>query len=200
LTERPVGEVCPIEHARMEQRTVLQWDKESCASMGLVKFDLLGLGMLSALQKTLDIIADSTGESWTLTSIPREEPAVYDMLCRGDAVGIFQLESRAQLNTLPRLKPRKFYDLVIEIALIRPGPIQGGAVHPYMRRRDGSEAVTYAHPKLVPVLERTLGIPIFQEQLMQMATAVGGGSAEDADQLRRAMGSKRGAERIDRLK
>ncbi|MGJ0204898.1 error-prone DNA polymerase [Leucobacter sp. gxy201] len=199
LTERPVGEVCPIEHARMERRTVLQWDKDSCTAMGLVKFDLLGLGMLSALQKTFDGIAASTGEAWTLHSIPREEPAVYDMLCRGDAIGIFQLESRAQLNTLPRLRPREFYDLVIEIALIRPGPIQGGAVHPYMRRRAGVEPTTYPHPKLVPVLERTLGIPVFQEQLMQMATAIGGGTGEDADQLRRAMGSKRGEERIDKL-
>jgi error-prone DNA polymerase len=200
LTERPVGEVCPIEHARMADRTVLQWDKDSCETMGLVKFDLLGLGMLSALQKTMDLIAESTGEHWTLDTIPREEPGVYDMLCRADAVGVFQVESRAQLNTLPRLKPRKFYDLVIEIALIRPGPIQGGAVHPYLRRRDEQETVTYPHPLLEPVLERTLGVPVFQEQLMQMATAIGGCSAEDADLLRRSMGSKRGEERIDSLK
>ncbi len=200
LTERPVGEVCPIEHARMERRTVLQWDKESCASMGLVKFDLLGLGMLSALQKTMDLIADATGERWTLETVPKEEPGVYDMLCRADAIGVFQLESRAQLNTLPRLRPRSFYDLVIEIALIRPGPIQGGAVHPYLRRRNGTEEVTYPHPKLEPVLRRTLGVPLFQEQLMQMAMAVGDCSAEDADLLRRAMGSKRGEERIDALR
>ncbi|GAA1633647.1 error-prone DNA polymerase [Leucobacter chromiireducens] len=200
LTERPVGEVCPIEHARMDRRTVLQWDKESCESMGLVKFDMLGLGMLSALQKTMDLIADATGERWTLETVPKEEPGVYDMLCRADAIGVFQLESRAQLNTLPRLKPRSFYDLVIEIALIRPGPIQGGAVHPYLRRRNGDEPVTYPHPKLQPVLERTLGVPLFQEQLMQMAMAVGGCSAEDADLLRRAMGSKRGEERITALK
>lgn len=200
LTERPVGEVCPIEHARMDRRTVLQWDKESCESMGLVKFDMLGLGMLSALQKTMDLIADATGERWTLETVPKEEPGVYDMLCRADAIGVFQLESRAQLNTLPRLKPRSFYDLVIEIALIRPGPIQGGAVHPYLRRRNGDEPVTYPHPKLQPVLERTLGVPLFQEQLMQMAMAVGGCSAEDADLLRRAMGSKRGEERIIALK
>ena len=200
LTERPVGEVCPIEHARMDLRTVLQWDKDSCESMGLVKFDLLGLGMLSALRKSMDIVAEHTGERWRIDTIPKEEPGVYDMLCRADAIGVFQLESRAQLNTLPRLRPRSFYDLVIEIALIRPGPIQGGAVHPYLRRRNGSEEVTYAHPKLEPVLRRTLGVPLFQEQLMQMAMAVGGCSAEDADLLRRAMGSKRGQERIEALK
>ena len=200
LTERPVGEVCPIEHARMDRRTVLQWDKESCETMGLVKFDLLGLGMLSALQKTMDMVSASTGEQWTMATVPREEPGVYDMLCRADAIGVFQLESRAQLNTLPRLLPRSFYDLVIEIALIRPGPIQGGAVHPYLRRKNGGEPVSYSHPKLIPVLERTLGVPLFQEQLMQMAMAVADCSAEDADLLRRAMGSKRGQERIESLK
>lgn len=200
LTEQPVGEVCPIEHARMDGRTVLQWDKDDCESMGLVKFDLLGLGMLSALQRTMDLVAAAGGERWTLDTIPKEEPGVYDMLCRGDAVGVFQVESRAQLNTLPRLKPRAFYDLVIEIALIRPGPIQGGAVHPYLRRRNGEEIETYPHPKLKPVLERTLGVPLFQEQVMQMAMAVGGCTAEDADLLRRSMGSKRGLERIDSLK
>lgn len=200
LTKRPVGEVCPIEHARMPGRTVLQWDKDDCAWMGLVKFDLLGLGMLAALQYLFDIVAERCGETWRLETMPREEAAVYDMLCRGDAIGVFQVESRAQLATLPRLKPRCFYDLVIEIALIRPGPIQGGAVHPYLRRRTGQEKVYYLHPLLKPVLERTLGVPLFQEQLMQMAVAVGGCSAEDADLLRRAMGSKRGVEKIDSLR
>ncbi|AWB89089.1 error-prone DNA polymerase [Salinibacterium hongtaonis] len=200
LTERPVGEVCPIEHARMENRTVLQWDKDDCEWMGLVKFDLLGLGMLAALQYAFDLIDEKLGERWTIESIPREEQGVYDMLCRADAVGVFQVESRAQLATLPRLKPRCFYDLVVEIALIRPGPIQGGAVHPYIRRRTGEEAVDYLHPLLEPVLKRTLGVPLFQEQLMQMAVAVGGCTAEDADLLRRAMGSKRGIERIETLK
>ncbi|QZY52455.1 error-prone DNA polymerase [Leucobacter tenebrionis] len=199
LTERPVGEVCPIEHARMDDRTVLQWDKDSCETMGLVKFDMLGLGMLSALQKTMDIVAASTGERWTLDTVPKEEPGVYDMLCRADAVGVFQVESRAQLNTLPRLLPREFYDLVIEIALIRPGPIQGGAVHPFLRRKNRQEAVTYPHPLLEPVLKRTLGVPIFQEQLMQMATTIGNCDGEDADLLRRSMGSKRGEERIESL-
>jgi error-prone DNA polymerase len=200
LTERPVGEVCPIEHARKENRTVLQWDKDDCEWMGLVKFDLLGLGMLAALQYVFDLVDEHLGERWTLATIPKEEPAVYDMLCRADSIGVFQVESRAQMSTLPRLLPRSFYDLVIEIALIRPGPIQGGAVHPYIRRRTGDEPVSYLHPKLEPVLRRTLGVPLFQEQLMQMAMAVGDCSAEDADLLRRAMGSKRGVERISSLK
>ncbi|MBG6058752.1 error-prone DNA polymerase [Cryobacterium sp. MP_M5] len=200
LTDRPVGEVCPIEHARMDQRTVLQWDKDDCAWMGLVKFDLLGLGMLAALQYTFDLVREELGESWSLESIPREEQGVYDMLCRADSVGVFQVESRAQMGTLPRLQPRRFYDLVVEIALIRPGPIQGGAVHPFIRRKLGQEPVTYLHPKLEPVLERTLGVPLFQEQLMQMAMAVGGCTGEDADLLRRAMGSKRGVEKISTLR
>jgi error-prone DNA polymerase len=200
LTDRPVGEVCPIEHARKENRTVLQWDKDDCAWMGLVKFDLLGLGMLAALQYTFDLIAEHCGERWALDTIPREEQGVYDMLCRADSIGVFQVESRAQMGTLPRLQPRRFYDLVVEIALIRPGPIQGGAVHPYIRRKLKQETVTYLHPKLEPVLERTLGVPLFQEQLMQMAMAVGGCTGEDADLLRRAMGSKRGIEKISSLK
>ena len=200
LTERPVGEVVPIEHARMEKRTVIQWDKDDAAWMGLVKFDLLGLGMLAALQYCFDLIRAATGEEWSLDAIPKEEAAVYDMLCRADSIGVFQVESRAQMGLLPRLQPRRFYDLVIEIALIRPGPIQGGAVHPYVRRKVQGETVTYAHPKLKPVLERTLGIPIFQEQLMQMGMAVGDLTGEDADVLRRAMGSKRGIERIESVK
>ncbi|MBX3195990.1 MAG: error-prone DNA polymerase [Microbacteriaceae bacterium] len=200
LTDRPVGEVVPIEHARMDGRTVIQWDKDDAAWMGLVKFDLLGLGMLAALQHCFDLIEQATGTRWGLDTMPREEPEVYDMLCAADVIGVFQVESRAQMGLLPRLRPREFYDLAIQIALVRPGPIQGGAVHPYVRRRSGVEEVTYAHPKLVPVLERTLGIPVFQEQLMQMAMAVGDCSGEDADLLRRAMGSKRGLERIESLR
>ncbi|EFS91073.1 error-prone DNA polymerase [Cutibacterium modestum P08] len=200
LTREPVGRICPIEPARMRGRTVLQWDKEDCAWMGLVKFDLLGLGMLSALSFSFDLISRHCGRSWALASIPRNEPGVYDMLCRGDSIGVFQVESRAQIGTLPRLKPRCFYDLAVEIGLIRPGPVQGGAVHPYIRRRTGAELVTYPHPLLEPVLERTLGIPLFQEQLMQMATTVGNCTVADADLLRRAMGSKRGMERIDSLR
>ncbi|WP_053205161.1 error-prone DNA polymerase [Jiangella muralis] len=200
LTERPIGQVCPIEPARMKDRTVLQWDKDACESMGLVKFDLLGLGMLSALNHAFTLVAGHLGEAWELQSVPQEEPAVYDLLCRGDSIGVFQVESRAQIGTLPRLRPREFYDLAIEIALIRPGPIQGGAVHPYIRRATGKEEATYVHDDLKPVLERTLGVPLFQEQLMQMAIAVGDCTPDDADLLRRAMGSKRGIERIESIK
>ncbi|ALX67186.1 error-prone DNA polymerase [Microbacterium sp. XT11] len=219
LTERPVGEVVPIEHARMEDRTVIQWDKDDAAWMGLVKFDLLGLGMLSALQVCFDLIRESTGESWTLETIPKEEPAVYDMLCRADSIGVFQVESRAQMGLLPRLQPRCFYDLAIQIALIRPGPIQGGAVHPFVRlkmQKDRIDAenerrsetgepplempIPYPHPRLKPVLERTLGVPIFQEQLIQMATTIGDCTADEADTLRRAMGSKRGLEKIETIR
>jgi error-prone DNA polymerase len=200
LTDRPIGEVCPIEHGRMDDRTVLQWDKDSCAWMGLVKFDLLGLGMLSALQHSFDLVNEHLGELWDLDSIPKEEAGVYDMLCRADAIGVFQVESRAQMGLLPRLQPRRLYDLVVEIAMVRPGPIQGGAMHPFVRRKLGQEPVTYLHPALKEPLERTLGIPIFQEQLMQIAVAVGGCTPEDADLLRRAMGSKRGIERIESLR
>ncbi|MFG6403549.1 error-prone DNA polymerase [Microbacterium sp. P04] len=200
LTDRPVGEVVPIEHARMANRTVIQWDKDDAAWMGLVKFDLLGLGMLAALQYCFDLIREATGEEWELATLPKEEKAVYDMLCRADSIGVFQVESRAQMGLLPRLQPRRFYDLVVQIALVRPGPIQGGAVHPFVRRKLGQEKVTYVHPKLEPVLSRTLGVPVFQEQLMQMAVAIGDCTAEDADLLRRAMGSKRGLERIESLR
>jgi error-prone DNA polymerase len=200
LTDRPIGEVVPIEHARMDQRTVLQWDKDDCEWMGLVKFDLLGLGILEAIQHTLSLARDVVGEQWELATLPRDEPAVYDMLCRADSIGIFQVESRAQMALLPRLQPRRFYDLAIQIAMIRPGPIQGGAVHPFVRRKAGLEQVSYLHPKLEGPLERTLGVPVFQEQIMQMAMAVGGCTAEDADVLRRAMGSKRGLEKIESVR
>ncbi|HYG94220.1 MAG TPA: error-prone DNA polymerase [Nocardioides sp.] len=200
LTERPIGEVCPIERARMPGRTVLQWDKDGCESMGLVKFDLLGLGMLGALDHMIRLIEEHLGTRWELETIPKEEPEVYDMLCKADSIGVFQVESRAQIGTLPRLKPRCFYDLAIEIALIRPGPIQGGAVHPYIRRATGKEPVTFDHPSLEPVLGRTLGVPLFQEQLMAMAVTLGDCTRDDADLLRRAMGSKRGVERIEKVK
>jgi error-prone DNA polymerase len=200
LTDRPVGEVCPIEHGRMDGRTVLQWDKDDCAWMGLVKFDLLGLGILSAIQHTFDIVREELGEEWELATIPKEEAGVYDQLCRADSIGVFQVESRAQMGLLPRLQPRRLYDLVVQIAMVRPGPIQGGAVHPFVRRKLGEEKVTYLHPKLKEPLERTLGVPIFQEQLMQIAVAVGNCTGEDADLLRRAMGSKRGLEKISRLR
>lgn len=200
LTERPIGEVCPIERARMDKRTVLQWDKDACEYMGLVKFDLLGLGMLSALDHMMSIAAEHLDDHFELSTVPKEEPAVFDMLCRADSIGVFQVESRAQIGTLPRLRPRSFYDLAIEIALIRPGPIQGGAVHPYIRRKTGREPVTYPHKELIPVLERTLGVPLFQEQLMDMAKTIGDCTPDEADLLRRAMGSKRGVERIESIK
>ena len=173
ICDRPVIEVCPVEWARMDKRSVLQWDKDDCARTGLVKFDLLGLGMLSALHYAVDLIREHRGYEVDLATIPQDDD-VYAMLCRADTVGVFQIESRAQMATLPRLKPRKFYDLVVEVALIRPGPIQGGSVHPYIRRRNGLEPVTYLHPLLENSLGKTLGVPLFQEQLMQMAIDVAG--------------------------
>jgi error-prone DNA polymerase len=199
VCDRPVVEVCPTEWARMEDRSVLQWDKDDCAAIGLVKIDLLGLGMLSALHYAVDLVAEHHGDRIDLATIP-QDPAVYDMLCEADSIGVFQVESRAQMATLPRLRPRSFYDLVIEVALIRPGPIQGGSVHPYIRRRNGTEPVTYLHPLLEPALRKTLGVPLFQEQLMQIAIDVAGFSPGEADQLRQAMGAKRSTERMERLK
>ncbi len=199
ICDRPVAEVCPVEWARMADRSVLQWDKDDCARAGLVKFDLLGLGMLSALHSTVDHVKAFYGTEIDLAVLP-QDPSVYEMLCRADSVGVFQVESRAQMATLPRLRPRTFYDLVIEVALIRPGPIQGRSVHPYLRRRKGTEAVTYLHPLLERSLKKTLGVPLFQEQLMQMAIDVAGFSAAEADQLRQAMGSKRSAQRMERLR
>ena len=199
LCDRPVIEVCPVEWGRMENRTVLQWDKDDCAAAGLVKFDLLGLGMLTALHEAVDLIVDAHDVEIDLATIPQDD-AVYDMLCDADSVGVFQVESRAQMATLPRLRPRTFYDLVVEVALIRPGPIQGGSVHPYIRRRNGKEPVTYMHPLLENSLAKTLGVPLFQEQLMQMAIDVAGFSPADADQLRQAMGSKRSHQRMERLR
>ncbi len=179
-------------------RSVLQWDKDDCAAAGLVKFDLLGLGMLTALHETVDLVHAAHGLEIDLATIPQDDE-VYEMLQQADSVGVFQVESRAQMATLPRLKPRTFYDLVVEVALIRPGPIQGGSVHPYIRRRNGQEEVTYLHPLLEKSLAKTLGVPLFQEQLMQMAIDVGGFTPGEADQLRQAMGSKRSPERMERL-
>jgi error-prone DNA polymerase len=198
ICDRPVVEVCPVEWATMKDRSVLQWDKDDCAAVGLVKFDLLGLGMLTALHDTVDLVRASHGVEVDLAELP-QEAAVYEMLCAADSVGVFQVESRAQMATLPRLAPREFYDLVVEVALIRPGPIQGGSVHPYIRRRNGDEEVTYLHPLLERSLAKTLGVPLFQEQLMQMAVDVAGFTAAEADQLRQAMGAKRSSERMERL-
>jgi error-prone DNA polymerase len=199
ICDRPIVEVCPVEWGRMENRSVLQWDKDDCAAVGLVKIDLLGLGMLTALHLGVDLIRNHYGVDVDLATIP-QEPEVYDMLCTADSIGVFQVESRAQMATLPRLKPRTFYDLVVEVALIRPGPIQGGSVHPYIRRRNGQEPVTYLHPLLEKSLKKTLGVPLFQEQLMQMTIDVAGFSAGEADQLRQAMGSKRSVERMEALR
>ena len=199
ICDRPVIEVCPVEWGRMDKRSVLQWDKDDCAAAGLVKFDLLGLGMLSALHYAVDLIREHRGYEVDLATIPQEDD-VYAMLCRADTVGVFQIESRAQMATLPRLKPRRFYDLVVEVALIRPGPIQGGSVHPYIRRRNGQEPITYLHPLLENSLGKTLGVPLFQEQLMQMAIDVAGFTPTEADQLRQAMGSKRSRARMEKLK
>jgi error-prone DNA polymerase len=196
ICDRPIIEVCPVEWGRMPGRTVLQWDKEDCAAIELVKFDLLGLGMLSALHYAYDLIeAELDISSMTLT-----DPEVYKMLCRADSVGVFQVESRAQMATLPRLKPDCFYDLVVEVALIRPGPIQGGSVHPFIRRKNKKEKVTFPHPLMRNALEKTLGVPLFQEQLMQLAIDVAGFNPAEADQLRRAMGSKRSAEKMEKIK
>ena len=200
ICDRPIADVCPVEWARMENRSVLQWDKDDCAAIGLVKFDLLGLGMLSALHYAIDLLAEHKGIKVDLARLDLSEPAVYEMLQRADSVGVFQVESRAQMATLPRLKPRVFYDLVVEVALIRPGPIQGGSVHPYIKRRNGIEPITYDHPSMESALRKTLGVPLFQEQLMQLAVDCAGFSAAEADQLRRAMGSKRSTERMRRLK
>ena len=183
----------------MPGRTVLQWDKDDCAAIGLVKFDLLGLGMLEALHRMVDFVRDFHGVDVDLGQLP-QEPAVYDLLCRADTVGVFQVESRAQMGTLPRVAPRTFYDIAIEVALIRPGPIQGHAVNPYIRRRRGEEPVTYLHPLLEPILKRTLGVPLFQEQLMEMAVAIAGFSAADADELRQAMAAKRSAARMEKMR
>ena len=199
ICDRPIAEVCPVEWASMADRSVLQWDKDDCAAVGLVKFDLLGLGMLSALHYAVDLVASAHGDHIDLAALP-QDPAVYDMLCEADSVGVFQVESRAQMATLPRLRPRSFYDLVVEVALIRPGPIQGGSVHPYIRRRNGAEPVTYLHPLLERSLAKTLGVPLFQEQLMQMAIDVAGFTPAESDELRRAMGAKRSVERMERLR
>ncbi|HLV05835.1 MAG TPA: error-prone DNA polymerase [Actinomycetaceae bacterium] len=203
LCDRPVVEVCPVEWATMPGRTVLQWDKDDCADAGLVKFDLLGLGMLTALRLAFAEVnahADPGTPELGLHTLPQEDPRVYDLLCAADTVGVFQVESRAQMATLPRLRPRSFYDIVVEVALIRPGPIQGDSVNPYINRRRGREKVTYLHPLLEPALEKTLGVPLFQEQLMQIAIDVADFSPAEADQLRKAMGAKRSTERMEALR
>ena len=184
------GALCrlvPIENAAMNERTVIQWDKDDLEALGLLKVDVLALGMLSAIRKAFDLIQSFSGRRHTMATVPAEDPKVYDMVCNADTVGVFQIESRAQMAMLPRLKPRCFYDLVIEVAIVRPGPIQGGMVHPYLRRRQGDDPVTYPSQAVEGVLKRTLGIPIFQEQVMQLAVVAAGFTPGEADQLRRAM-------------
>ena len=176
----------------MPDRTFIEWDKDDLDQLGLLKVDVLALGMLTCIRKSFDLLTALYDEKdWTLTSIPRDDEEVYDMICRADTVGVFQIESRAQMSMLPRLKPRKFYDLVIEVAIVRPGPIQGDMVHPYLRRRDKKDEVHYPSEDLKGVLERTLGVPLFQEQAMKIAMVAAGFSPGEADQLRRAMATFR---------
>lgn len=187
ISAGPLTELVPVENAAMEGRTVIQWDKDDLESLGLMKVDILALGMLSALRRALALISEERGAPFTLQDIPPEDPETYAMLCRGDSIGVFQVESRAQINMLPRLQPRTWYDLVIEVAIVRPGPIQGDMVHPYLRRRHGVEPVTYPDDSIRHILERTLGVPVFQEQVIRLAMVAAGFSAGEADQLRRAM-------------
>ncbi|WCN09394.1 error-prone DNA polymerase [Marinomonas mediterranea] len=182
-----VDHLVPVENASMEGRTIIQWDKDDLESLGLLKVDVLALGMLTAIKKSLNLISKIKGAPFTLQSIPREDHKVYDMLQKGESIGVFQIESRAQINMLPRLKPNCFYDLVIQVAIVRPGPIQGGMVHPYLQRRAGTQAINYPSAEVKSVLNRTLGVPIFQEQVIKLAMVAAGFSAGEADQLRRAM-------------
>ncbi len=199
ITAGPTDEVVPVENATMVQRTVVQWDKDDLHSLGIIKIDLLGLGMLGAIDNAVKQLDRFCDIKLDIAKLPMNDPAVYDMICRADTVGVFQIESRAQMNMLPRMRPRTFYDLVIEVAIIRPGPIQGNMVHPYLRRRIGAEAVSYEHAALEPVLRRTLGVPLFQEQGMKLAIACAGFSPSEADELRRAMGHKRSHARMLQL-
>jgi error-prone DNA polymerase len=202
ISEGPLAELVPVENATMPDRTVIQWDKDDLEDLKLLKVDVLGLGMLTAIRKCFKLIAGFHGkEELTLKSVPQDDPDVYDMICRSDTIGVFQIESRAQMSMLPRLKPREYYDLVIEVAIVRPGPIQGDMVHPYLRRRSGLEEVTYPSEAVKGVLKRTLGVPLFQEQVMKLAEVAAGFTPGEADELRRAMAAwkrRGGMERFDR--
>jgi error-prone DNA polymerase len=195
LSAEPLANVAPVEPATMPRRTVIPWDKDDLDTLGFFKVDVLGLGMLTAIRKALAMTGDSTVAASSaieqLAHVPPEDPRVYDALCAADTVGVFQIESRAQMAMLPRLRPRRFYDLVVEVAIVRPGPIQGGMVHPYLRRRNGEEPIVLPHPLLEPILERTLGVPLFQEQVMQLAIVGAGYTGGEADQLRRDMAAWR---------
>jgi len=197
LGHEPVHDLVPIENATMEDRTVIQWDKEDVEALGLFKVDLLGLGMLTQVDLCCKLLQQTRGIELTMATLPPEDQATYDMICRGDTVGVFQIESRAQMAMLPRLRPRAFYDLVIEVAIVRPGPISGGMVHPYLKRRHGLEPVEYAHPSLEPVLAKTLGVPLFQEQVMRLAVVAADYTPGEADQLRRDMAAWRRSGRIE---
>jgi error-prone DNA polymerase len=191
--------VVPLEPATMPGRVVVQWDKDDCADLGIIKVDLLGLGMMAVLEEALPLIREHEGVALDLAHLPPDDPTVYAMLRQADTIGVFQVESRAQMATLPRMQPDRFYDLVVEVAIIRPGPIVGQMVHPYLRRRNGREPVTYAHPDLEPILQRTLGVPLFQEQLLRMAMTLAGFTGGEAEELRRAMGFKRSLERMQQI-
>jgi len=200
ITRSRLSELVPIENAAMQGRTVIEWDKDDIEAMGMLKVDVLGLGMLTCVRKALDLVRGAEGKDYTLATIPAEDSDTYDMICRADTVGVFQIESRAQMSMLPRLRPRCYYDLVIEVAIVRPGPIQGKMVHPYIRRRHGTEPVVYASPEIERVLGRTLGVPLFQEQAMALAVVAAGFTPGEADQLRRAMASwKRSGDAIRRF-
>jgi error-prone DNA polymerase len=194
-----LDEVVPIEPAAMEGRRVIQWDKDDCADLGIIKIDLLGLGMLDALEQTIRLVREHERVEIDLAHLPPDDPPTYAMIGRADTVGVFQIESRAQMATLPRMKPERFYDLVVEVAIIRPGPIVGQMVHPYLERRAGRQPVRYPHPSLEPILRRTLGVPLFQEQLLRIAMTAAGFSGGEAEELRRAMGFKRSQERMAQL-
>ena len=194
-----LDEIVPLEPAAMENRVIVQWDKDDCADLGIIKVDLLGLGMLNALEEAVPMIRRHEGKEIDLAHLPPDDPAVYEMICRADTVGVFQIESRAQMASLPRHKPYKFYDLVIQIAIIRPGPIVGRMAHPFFERRVGREDVTYPHPLLESILQRTLGVPIFQEQILKIAMVAAGFSGGEAEDLRRAMGFKRSVERMQQI-
>ncbi|MGH9470869.1 MAG: error-prone DNA polymerase, partial [Terriglobia bacterium] len=191
--------VVPLEPATMPGRVVAQWDKDDCADMGIIKIDLLGLGMMAVLEDSLQLIRGHYGEPVDLARLPQDDPKVYEALQRADTIGMFQIESRAQMSCLPRLHPERFYDIVVQVAIIRPGPIVGNMMHPYLRRRQKREAVSYPHASLKPVLERTLGVPLFQEQLLRMAMIAAGFSGGEAEELRRAMGFKRSEKRMQEV-
>ncbi len=196
ICQGQLDSIVPLEPAAMPGRVVVQWDKEDCADLGLIKVDLLGLGMLAVMEDSLNLIRDSYGEEIDLAHLPQNDPSVYEALQKADTVGMFQVESRAQMSCLPRLRPKTFYDIVVQVAIIRPGPIVGNMVHPYLKRRQGREEVTYAHPCLQPILARTLGVPLFQEQLLRMAMDCAGFTGGEAEELRRAFGFKRSEARM----